>query len=219
MFAAPPGTGKSRLTMEIAARRASLGKRVVVISGEEQKPMIGARFQELRLAERFDVPPGMLQVYLTNDLDRALRRIDDVDADDVYLDAMNVMRSRRIATKSEQLLLVQIARALHERAWSSAGTEHEGKKRVLIWAVCHGTKDGDMAGPEKAKHLVDAAFMLDHADPLGGPAQDQRRPTGFLRFGSLAKNRFGASDVTRYLKMTKPDGILVPYDPPKPEGK
>lgn len=213
MFAAPPGTGKSRITTEIAARRASQGRRALVISGEEQKAMIGQRFQELDLASRFDIPRGHFQVYLTNDLERAMRRIDDTDADDVYLDAMNVMRSRSITARSEHLQLIHIARILHSRAWASVGTEYEGKKKVMIWAICHGTKDGDMAGPEKAKHLVDAAFMLDHADPTGGPAQDQRRPTGYLRFGCLAKNRFGASDVTRYMQMTKPNGILVPYEP------
>lgn len=213
MFAAPPGTGKSRLTTELAARRASLGRRVLIVSGEEQKSMISTRFQELGLADRFKIKQGLMQVYLTNDLDRAIQRVDDTDADDVYLDAMNVMRSRHATAKGEHAQLVHIARELHARAWAATGTEHEGKRKVMIWAICHGTKDGDMAGPEKAKHLVDAAFMLDHADPNGGAAQDQRRPTGYLRFGCLAKNRFGASDVTRYMQMTKPNGILVPYEP------
>jgi len=213
MFAAPPGTGKSRLTIELAARRASLGRRVLMISGEEQKSMIGGRFQELELANRFRIPDGSMQVYLTNDLDRAMRRVDDTDVDDVYLDAMNVMKSRSITARGEHAQLIHIARELHTRAWAATATAHEGKKKVMIWAICHGTKDGDMAGPEKAKHLVDAAFMLDHADPSGGPAPDQRRPTGYLRFGCLAKNRFGAADVTRYMQMTKPNGILVPYEP------
>lgn len=213
MFAAPPGTGKSRLTTEIAARRASLGRRCLIISGEEQKGMIGARFAELGLADRFNIPHMGLQVYLTNSLERALARMDDCDVDDVYLDAMNVLKSSAIRTRSEQVLLVHIAKVLHERAWGSVGSPHDGKRPIMVWAICHGTKDGDMAGPEKAKHLFDAAFMLDHVDAFGVPTPDQRRSTGWIRLGALAKNRFGASDVTRYMRMTKPQGILLPYEP------
>lgn len=213
MFAGAPGAGKSRLTLEVAARRAAAGRRVLLVSGEEQKSQLRERFEDLRLAERFRIPSGSLSVYLTNDLDRLLDRIDDVGAEDVYIDAINVLRSRRVTTRSEHLLLVHLARELHARAWASVATEYEGRDRCLIWAICHGTKDGDMAGPEKAKHLMDAAFLLDHCDQAGKPANDQRRSTGWIRLGSLAKNRFGPADVEGYFAMTKPHGILAPWEP------
>jgi len=213
MFAGAPGAGKSRLTLEVAARRAASGRKVLLVSGEEQKSQLRERFEDLRLAERFQIPTGRLAVYLTNDLDRLLERIDDTEADDVFVDALNVLRSRRISSRSEHLLLIHLARELHARAWASVSTEYEGRARCLIWAICHGTKDGDMAGPEKAKHLMDAAFLLDHCTPEGKQAPDQRRSTGWIRLGSLAKNRFGPADVEGYFHMSKPNGILIPWEP------
>lgn len=213
MFAGAPGAGKSRLTLEVAARRAAAGRRVLLVSGEEQKSQIRERFEDLRLAERVRIPKGSLAIYLTNDLDRLLDRIDDVGAEDVYIDALNVLRSRRVATRSDYLILTHLARELHARAWASTATEYEGRPRCLIWAICHGTKDGDMAGPERAKHLMDAAFLLDHVDERGKKAIDQRRSTGWIRLGSLAKNRFGPADVEGFFRMTKPHGILQPWEP------
>lgn len=214
MLAGAPGAGKSRYTLELLARLAHRGYRCTVISGEEQRAQLGARGVELRIEERFPWEDGRLVTYLTNDFQRVLRHL-SLGWDFALLDAINVFYDRATGGAAKSVRqLTAMSQQLHHCAWAAEGTVFDGQKPFGLLAICHGTKDGDMAGPMAAKHLFDAAYMLDHVDAFGVPVTDQGRSTGYLRFGCIAKNRYGDSVKERYLRMTpEPEGILLPHTP------
>lgn len=221
MLAGMPGAGKSRMTLELLARLASRGFRCTVVSGEEQKAQIGARSREMRLPERFPWTKGNLQIFLTNGFERLLAHL-ALGWDYALVDAMNVFYAAGVGgAQASVRQLTHMGKKLHECSWASKNTEFEHQKAFGLLAICHATKEGDMGGPQAAKHLFDAAYMLDHTDEWGTPLADQTRykmqPDGsrIVRLGSIAKNRFAAPHGDAYCRLTpEPEGIVEPYTPP-----
>jgi DNA repair protein RadA/Sms len=178
--------------MQLASQLRLSGAAVLMASGEENEPQIGAR------AARLDVnldDPG-LRLLATDCFDDVRREVmalagTEGDPDVVVVDSAQAMRLR---TEPGSLGSVTQVRALGHHAVSLAKTTG----RCVI-VIAHVTKDGDIAGPQTLVHAVDAWLHLD-------------RDTSDARWLKTPKNRFGPTSEVVALDMG-PSGLRETRDP------
>jgi DNA repair protein RadA/Sms len=126
LFSGEPGVGKSTLLLDVAARVASQGGRVLYASGEESTGQIRMR------AERTGALHDTLYA---------------VSPDLVIVDSVQTLASDQVEGSAGGPAQVrEVASALIREAKSRA---------VPIVLVGHVTKDGSVAGPRLLEHLVD----------------------------------------------------------------
>ncbi len=179
-----PGIGKSTLLLQLCARTHTKG-RVLYVSGEESPSQIKLRAERLALSRKG------LEVLSTGDLGRIRTALDAVKPALAIVDSMQTLRS--------------------EEAGQVAGTPNQIKhctQELVSWAknhdaavvlVAHITKDGFIAGPKTAEHLVDVVLGFEQGD-------------GDIRTLRASKNRFGSSDEIGLFRMTA-GGLVEVSDP------
>ncbi|MBU0934794.1 MAG: DNA repair protein RadA [Spirochaetes bacterium] len=179
-----PGIGKSTLLLQLAAR-AEVQGRVLYVSGEE-----GAAQLRLR-ADRLGLQRKDLEIFCSGDLAEIL----------VVLERL---RPALIIIDSLQTLLAADAGAV-------PGTANQVKycsMELSDWARSHGascfmvahvTKDGLIAGPKAAEHIVDVVLMFEQSD-------------NDIRFLRSSKNRFGSTDEIALFSMSE-RGLQEVNDP------
>lgn len=186
LLSGEPGVGKSTLLLEVAARSAAAGRRVLYISAEESPAQVRMR------AERTGALHDELYLASETDLATVLGQIDSVDPQLVIVDSVQTVSS-----------------SLSDGAAGMPGQVREvastlirvAKDRGLpIILVGHVTKDGQIAGPRLLEHLVDVVCQFE------GDRQTA------LRFVRALKNRFGPTDEVGCFEMTG-DGIVEVPDP------
>jgi len=186
LLSGEPGVGKSTLLLEVAARSAAEGRRVLYISAEESPAQVRMR------AERTGALHDELYLASETDLATVLGQIDSVEPQLVIVDSVQTVSS-----------------SLSEGAAGMPGQVREvastlirvAKDRGLpIILVGHVTKDGQIAGPRLLEHLVDVVCQFE------GDRQTA------LRFVRALKNRFGPTDEVGCFEMTG-DGIAEVPDP------
>ncbi len=186
LLSGEPGVGKSTLLLEVAARAARQGRRVLYVSAEESTAQVRLR------AERTGALHDDLFLTAETDLAALVGHVDDVAPDLLVVDSVQTMASplseglpghpgqvREVATT-----LVRIAK----------------ERDLPVLLVGHVTKDGSIAGPRLLEHLVDVVCQFD------GDRQTS------LRFVRSSKNRFGPTDEVGCFEMTG-DGIAEVPDP------
>ncbi|MCK7514843.1 MAG: DNA repair protein RadA [Desulfobacterales bacterium] len=178
-----PGIGKSTLMLQVAARAGVTG-RVLYVSGEESAPRSACG----RTAWAW---PG-----------RAWRS-------SAPGPGAGPGRPGKTPPPGRGGGLLQTLRS--EEAGSVPGTVNQVKYCALAlseWAkgtgsavflVAHVTKEGTIAGPKAAEHMVDAVLYFEQTD-------------GELRFLRAAKNRFGSTDEVGLFTMTE-TGLAEVADP------
>lgn len=176
LLSGEPGVGKSTLLLEVAARCAGAGGRVLYASGEESVAQIRLR------AERTGALHPELYLAAETDLATILGHIDDVRPSLVIVDSVQTVASSLsdgLAGHPSQVREVAgtLVRVAKERA-------------VPIIIVGHVTKDGQVAGPRVLEHLVDVVCHVE------GDRQSS------LRFARALKNRFGPTDEVGCFDMT-----------------
>jgi DNA repair protein RadA/Sms len=186
LLSGEPGVGKSTLLLEVAAKAANAGRRVLYASAEESPAQVRLR------AERTGALHDELYLASETDLATILGHIDEVQPQLVIVDSVQTVASSLIDGAAGQPSQVrEVASTLIRIA----------KERGLpIIIVGHVTKDGQVAGPRVLEHLVDVVCHFE------GDRQTS------LRFLRALKNRFGPTDEVGCFEMTG-DGIAEVPDP------
>ncbi|MDX2377801.1 DNA repair protein RadA [Microbacterium sp. LRZ72] len=186
LLSGEPGVGKSTLLLEVAARSAQAGRRVLYVSAEESTSQVRLR------AER----TGALhdELFLANETDLATL-IGQVDAVEP---ALLIVDSVQTVSSSLSDGLAGHPSQVREVAATLIRIAKERDLPVII--VGHVTKDGSIAGPRLLEHIVDVVCHFE------GDRQTA------LRFIRSLKNRFGPTDEVGCFEMTG-DGIAEVPDP------
>lgn len=176
LLSGEPGVGKSTLLLEVAARSAQSGNRVLYASGEESTAQIRLR------AERTGSLHDELFLAAETDLATILGHIDEVEPALVIIDSVQTVASSLIDGIAGHPGQVREVAATLVRTAKERG--------IPIILVGHVTKDGQVAGPRILEHLVDVVCHFE------GDAQTS------LRFVRALKNRFGPTDEVGCFDMT-----------------
>ena len=181
-----PGVGKSTLLLEMAARRAAAGERVLYLSGEESAGQVRMR------AERMGALSEHLYLAAETDLGSAIGQIEHVDPELLIVDSVQT-----IASDSVDGLAGGVAQVRTVSAVLTQVAKARGMATVLVG---HVTKDGALAGPRTMEHIVDVVLHF----------EGERHNS--LRMLRAVKNRFGAVDEIGCFELTE-GGIEEVPDP------
>lgn len=186
LLSGEPGVGKSTLLLEVAARTARDGKRVLYVSAEESANQVRIR------AERTDALSDNLFLASETDLATVIAQVDAVRPELLIVDSVQTVSSSAIDS------LAGGPSQVREVAQTLIRVAKERELPLLL--VGHVTKDGTIAGPRLLEHLVDVVCQFE------GDRQTS------LRFIRALKNRFGPTDEVGCFEMTG-DGIAEVRDP------
>ncbi len=184
LISGEPGIGKSTLLLQLCAKAGTKGK-VLYVSGEESPAHI-----RLRADRTGCLRPGM-ELFCSGDLGRIRSVLDAVKPTFAVVDSLQTI--------------------VAEEAGAVPGTPAQVKycvQELVQWAkrhdsclilVAHVTKEGIIAGPKAAEHLVDVVLGFDQAE-------------GDVRTLRAGKNRFGSTDEIGLFRMTA-GGLAEVGDP------
>jgi DNA repair protein RadA/Sms len=186
LLSGEPGVGKSTLLLEVAAKTAQGGARVLYVSGEESVGQIrlraertGALSENLYLASETDLASVLGQIEATQPELLVVDSVQTIAHAEIDGAAGMPSQIREVATN-----LIRVAKT----------------QNLPIILVGHVTKDGNIAGPRALEHLVDVVCQFE------GDRQTS------LRFVRSLKNRFGPTDEVGCFEMTG-EGIREVADP------
>ncbi len=186
LLSGEPGVGKSTLLLEVAAKTAQTGARVLYVSGEESVGQIRLR------AERTRALSENLYLASETDLANVLGQVDSVQPELLVVDSVQTIAHAEIDGAAG------MPSQIREVATNLIRLAKENNLPVIL--VGHVTKDGNIAGPRALEHLVDVVCHFE------GDRQTS------LRFVRSLKNRFGPTDEVGCFEMTG-DGIREVADP------
>ncbi|HLS63561.1 MAG TPA: DNA repair protein RadA [Ruania sp.] len=186
LLAGEPGVGKSTLVLDVAARAAAAGQRVLYVTGEESASQVRMR------AERIGALQDGLLLAAETDLATVLGHVQHSDPDLLILDSVQTIGSADVdGTPGGVSQVREVAAAVIGAAKRSA---------MPVVLVGHVTKDGSIAGPRVLEHLVDVVCQFE------GDRHSQ------LRMVRAVKNRFGSTDEVGCFSLTE-TGIVSLADP------
>ncbi|GEL95317.1 DNA repair protein RadA [Cellulomonas composti] len=186
LLAGEPGVGKSTLLLDVAARAARGGRRVLYVTGEESAAQVRLRAGRIRALD-----PNLLLADET-DLATVLGHVEQVSPDLLVLDSVQTIASAQVEGTAGGVAQVrEVASALIQTA----------KARDLpVVLIGHVTKDGSVAGPRTLEHLVDVVCQF----------EGERHSR--LRLLRATKNRYGPTDEVGCFDLSD-TGILGVEDP------
>ncbi len=172
-----PGIGKSTLLIEVAAKLAQQGKRVVYVSGEEAVAQVRMR------AERLALSKAPVELAAETNVEDIIATLGEGPAPSlVVIDSIQTMWTETVDSAPGTVTQV--------RGSAQALLRFAKKTGATIVLVGHVTKDGQIAGPRVVEHMVDAVLSFE------GEGSQQFR---ILR---ALKNRFGPTDEIGVFEMT-----------------
>lgn len=186
LLSGEPGVGKSTLLLEVAAKTAQTGAKVLYVSGEESVGQIRLR------AERTGALSDHLYLASETDLANVLGQVETVKPELLVVDSVQTIAHAEIDGAAG------MPSQIREVATNLIRLAKENNLPVIL--VGHVTKDGNIAGPRALEHLVDVVCHFE------GDRQTS------LRFVRSLKNRFGPTDEVGCFEMTG-DGIREVADP------
>ncbi|MCI4010127.1 DNA repair protein RadA [Brevibacterium sp. ZH18] len=186
LLSGEPGVGKSTLLLDVAARVAKFGAKVLYVTGEESAGQVRLR------AERINALEDSLLLAAETDLGAVLGMIEAEAPEMLVVDSIQTLASSEIDGVPGGVTQVrEVAAALIR----------EAKARSLPTVlVGHITKDGTIAGPRLLEHLVDVVCTF----------EGERHSR--LRMLRAVKNRFGPTDDVGCFDMEE-NGIKSLEDP------
>ncbi len=186
LLAGEPGVGKSTLLIEVAARLARTGARVLYITGEESAAQVRLR------ADRVGALEATLYLAAETDLGAVAEHVETIDPMLLIVDSVQTMSSAEADGSAGGVTQVrEVAAGLTRLA------KGRGMTTVLVG---HVTKDGSIAGPRVLEHLVDVVLHF------------EGERAGRLRMVRGVKNRYGPSDEVGCFDL-RDDGIEELPDP------
>ena len=164
-----PGIGKSTLLLQVAARLAAAGKRVVYVSGEEATNQV--RLRALRLG----LGGAKVELAAATSVRDILTTLGNGESPALLvIDSIQTMHSDLIEGAPGTVSQV--------RASAQELVRFAKQRDTALVLVGHVTKDGTIAGPRVLEHMVDTVLSFE------GERSHQYR---ILR---AMKNRFGGTD-------------------------
>lgn len=179
-----PGIGKSTLLLQVAARCATKG-RVLYISGEESPAQIRLRAQRLGCLREG------LEVFCSGELPLVRAALDAIKPSVAVIDSVQTLRADEAGAVPGTANQIKYC-AQELTAWAKA---HD----AAIVLVAHVTKEGLIAGPKAAEHLVDAVLGFEQGE-------------GEMRLLRASKNRFGSAEEVGLFRMAE-NGLEEVADP------
>ncbi|HLS46257.1 MAG TPA: DNA repair protein RadA [Ornithinicoccus sp.] len=168
LMAGEPGIGKSTLALDVAARTAREGRRVLYVSGEESAAQVRLR------GERIGALADSLFLASETDLSTVLGHIERTAPALVVVDSVQTIASAEVDGAPGNVGQVREVASALIRAAKAAN--------IAAILVGHVTKDGAIAGPRVLEHLVDVVVQF----------EGERHSR--LRLVRAVKNRFGPTD-------------------------
>jgi DNA repair protein RadA/Sms len=186
LLSGEPGVGKSTLLLDVAARAARAGRRVLYATGEETANQVRLR------AERIGaLAPGLLLAAL-DDLGEVIGEVERSDPSLLLVDSIQTLGAGGAEGAPGGVA--------HVRAVTAALVREAKERRLAVVVVGHVTKDGSIAGPRTLEHLVDVVCHF-----------DGERHTA-LRLLRASKNRYGPADEIGCFELGE-EGIREVADP------
>lgn len=186
LLAGEPGVGKSTLLLDVSAKAAKAGRRVLYVTGEESQGQVRLR------AERTGALSDNLLLANETDLAAVLGLIEVEDPELLIVDSVQTLASDRVEGVPGGVTQV--------REVASAVIRAAKARNLPTVLVGHITKDGTVAGPRLLEHLVDVVCSFEG---------DKHTRLRMLR---AIKNRFGPTDEVGCFAMTE-KGITSESDP------
>ena len=172
-----PGIGKSTLLLQVAARVAGQGRKVLYVSGEESAEQIRAR------AERVGALAPELYLVTETLLEAILDHAERIRPDLLIIDSVQTAHGAELESPPGSISQVrEVATRL------LTVSKERGISTCLIG---HVTKEGSFAGPKALEHIVDTVIYFE------GEGQHAYR---VLR---VTKNRFGSTHEIGIFEMTE----------------
>jgi DNA repair protein RadA/Sms len=179
-----PGIGKSTLLLQVGARLAERGQRVVYVSGEESAEQIRLR------AVRLGLGKSPVQLAAATSVRDILTTVEAEPPALLVIDSIQTMHSDLIDGAPGTVSQVRASAQELVRF-----AKEQGSAVVLVG---HVTKDGAIAGPRVLEHMVDTVLSFE------GERSHQYR---ILR---AMKNRFGGTDEIGVFAMEEAGLSQVP---------
>jgi DNA repair protein RadA/Sms len=170
-----PGIGKSTLLLQVSARLAAAGHKVLYVSGEESAYQVKLRAQRIR------EPSEDVLMLPETSAEAILDRLDELEPDVLVIDSIQTLYTDRLEGAPGSVAQVrEVAGALQRVA---------KRREMATFIVGHVTKEGGIAGPKTLEHIVDVVLYFESPSGL-----DHRIVRG-------TKNRFGAADEIALFRM------------------
>lgn len=187
LIAGEPGIGKSTLLLQVGARLAAAGKRVVYFSGEEATAQVRLR------AKRLGLQDSPLALAAETNLANILATVrTETSTDLMIVDSVQTLWSDALDAAPGTVSQV--------RATSQSLIRHAKTAGCAVLLVGHVTKEGQIAGPKVIEHMVDTVLTFEG---------DQGHTFRILR---SVKNRFGPTDEMGVFEMNT-DGLQEVANP------
>ena len=190
-LAGAPGLGKSTALQHGAASLAKKSGKVLYNSGEQGlRDLVGT-------LKRLDIRQRRLLIMSEKRLEVVISKAVKLGVSCLIVDSINCMStadSRGQPGGTAQM-----------KACSDKLIDMAKKSEIVVFIICHVTKDGDLAGPRAVEHLVDTVLHFEGEDEMSS------------RQIRASKNRFGSTMGKGYMKMT--DKGLIPYKSPTEKKK
>ncbi|MEN0128675.1 MAG: DNA repair protein RadA [Brevundimonas sp.] len=186
LLAGEPGVGKSTLLLDVAARAARGGRRVLYVTGEESVAQVRLRAGRIRALD------DNLLLADETDLATVLGHIEQVQPDLFVLDSVQTVASAAVDGTAGGVAQV--------REVSAAVIQAAKSRDMPVVLVGHVTKDGSVAGPRTLEHLVDVVCQFE------GDRHSR------LRMLRATKNRYGPTDEVGCFDLSE-HGIVGLADP------
>ena len=186
LLAGEPGVGKSTLLLDVAARAARGGRKVLYVTGEESVAQVRLRADRIRALD------ANLLLADETDLASVLGHIDQSAPDLFVLDSVQTVASAQVEGSAGGVAQV--------REVSSAVIQAAKSRDMPVVLVGHVTKDGSVAGPRTLEHLVDVVCQF----------EGERHSR--LRLLRATKNRYGPTDEVGCFDLSE-SGIVGLPDP------
>lgn len=170
-----PGIGKSTLLLQLCAK-ATLQGRILYVSGEESPGQLRLR------ADRLGALREGLEVFCSARLTAIKGVLEALKPAMVVIDSIQTLHAEEAGAVPGTAN--QIKYCVQElTSWAK-------ERDAALFLVAHVTKEGTIAGPKAAEHLVDAVLTFEQSE-------------GELRILRASKNRFGSSEEIGIFRMVE----------------
>ncbi len=171
-----PGIGKSTLMIQISARLADRGERVLYATGEESPGQVAGR------ANRTGSVRKGVEVLAATELETVLPGMKRTGCSVLVVDSIQTLFSVELSSAPGSVSQVRHCTSRLVRVCKEQG--------ITAFIVGHVTKSGAMAGPKVLEHLVDSVIYFED----GGDR--------VYRLVRAVKNRFGSTNELGVFEMT-----------------